>query len=95
MTYDKFIARLEDILDELDDMELTDELEELNANLEDVLFMMSEAEPDGEEFADEMGDAAGELSDLANEYRKLPETSALADELSAIAAQLTIALKNS
>lgn len=95
MTYDKFIARLEDILDELDDVELNDELEELNANLEDVLFMMSEADPDDDEFADEMGDAADELSDLAAEYRKIPGTAALADELYAIAAQLTIALKNS
>lgn len=95
MTYDKFIARLEDILDELDDLELTEDQDELNANLEDVLFMMSEADPDNAEFADEMGDAADELSDLAAEYRKNPSAAALADEISAIAAQLTIALKNS
>lgn len=95
MTYDKFIVRLEDMLDELDDIELTDELEELNANLEDVLFMMSESDPEEEEFADEMGDAADELLDLAAEYRKIPETAQLADELSAIAAQLTMVLKNS
>lgn len=95
MTYNKFIARLEDILDKLDDIELNDELDELNATLEDVLFMMSEADPDDEEFADEMGDAANEISDLAAAYRKMPETAALADELSAIAAQLTIALRNS
>ena len=94
MTYDKFIARLEDILDELDEVGLTEELEELNANLEDVLFLMSEADPDDEEFADEMGDAAAELADLAGEYREIPETAALADELSAIAAQLTMALEN-
>lgn len=95
MTYDKFIVRLEDMLDELDDIELTDELEELNANLEDVLFMMSESDPEEEEFADEMGDAADELLDLAAEYRKIPETAQLADELSAIATQLTMVLKNS
>lgn len=95
MTYDKFIVRLEDMLDELDDIELTDELEELNANLEDVLFMMSESDPEEAEFADEMGDAADELLDLAAEYRKIPETAQLADELSAIAAQLTMVLKNS
>ena len=46
MTYDKFISRLEDILDELDEVGLNEELEELNANLEDVLFLMSEADPD-------------------------------------------------
>ena len=95
MTYDKFISRLEDILDELDEVGLTEELEELNANLEDVLFLMSKADPDDGEFADEMGDAAAELADLAGEYREIPETAALADELSAIAAQLTMALKNS
>lgn len=95
MTYAKFIVRLEDMLDELDDIELTDELEELNANLEDVLFMMSESDPEEAEFADEMGDAADELLDLAAEYRKIPETAQLADELSAIAAQLTMVLKNS
>ena len=95
MTYDKFISRLEDILDELDEVGLTEELEELNANLADVLVLMSEADPDDGEFADEMGDAAAELADLAGEYREIPETAALADELSAIAAQLTMALKNS
>ncbi len=95
MTYAKFIVQLEDMLDELDDIELTDELEELNANLEDVLFMMSESDPEEAEFADEMGDAADELLDLAAEYRKIPETAQLADELSAIAAQLTMVLKNS
>lgn len=94
MTYDKFISRLDDILDALDEVGLTEELEELNANLEDVLFLMSEADPDDGEFADEMGDAAAELADLAGEYREIPETAALADELSAIAAQLTMALKN-
>lgn len=94
MTYDKFIARLEDILEKLDDAELSDEVEELNANLEDVLFLMSEADADDEDFADEMIDAADELADLAAEYRKIPDTSALADEIFAVAAQLTIAIKN-
>lgn len=85
MTYEAFIDQLESLLDELDEVEMTEELEELNANFEDVLFMLSESDGD----ADELDDAADELQDIAAAYRAIPETAVFGDRLAAIVAQFS------
>lgn len=66
-----FISRFQEILDALDAFEKNEELEELNAQLEDTIFLMeSFDEEDGEE---EIQGAFEEMNDLVAEYRELAE----------------------
>ncbi len=57
------IARLEALLDELDELNPTEALADLNATLEDVIFLLTEDEEAGT-------DAQAELADLAAAYGK-------------------------
>lgn len=58
------IARLRALLDDLDDLDTTEDLADLNATLEDVIFLLEEDEEAG-------ADARAELSDLRGEYERL------------------------
>ena len=64
-----FLERFHGILDELDEIEADEELEELNAQLEDALFLMECSEDDVEE----LQGAIEEIDGLLAEYRALSE----------------------
>ena len=61
-----FVERFRDILDGLDDYADSEDMEELNAQLEDAIFLLECADPKDEE---EVGDALEEIASLAGEYR--------------------------
>ena len=93
MNIEKFIDELNALLDELDEFSDNEDIEDLNANLEDILFMLSEP---GEEddFEEELEEAIDDLYDLADEYRDIPETAKYGDSISAIAARITMVMNN-
>ena len=64
-----FLERFQSILDALDEFEMDEELEELNAQLEDALFLMECSEDDVEE----LQGAIEEIDGLLAEYRALSE----------------------
>ena len=64
-----FLERFQSILDALDEFEMDEELEELNAQLEDALFLMECSEDDVEE----LRGAIEEIDGLLAEYRALSE----------------------
>lgn len=94
MNIEKFIDELNMMLDELADFEDNEEVEELNATLEDVLFMLSEA-GDEDDFEDELEDAVDELFDIANGYKEIAETAEYGDNVAAIASRIVMVMKNS
>ena len=63
------LERFQSILDALDEFEMDEELEELNAQLEDALFLMECSEDDVEE----LQGAIEEIDGLLAEYRALSE----------------------
>ena len=93
MNIEKLIDELNKLLDELADYEDNEEVEELNATLEDVLFMLSESDDDSD-FEDELEDAIEELADIADGYREIPETAKYGDSIAAIANRLKIVMNN-
>lgn len=66
-----FISRFQAILEELDQFEMDEELEEMNAEFEDALFMMETIDEDGEDAAEEIADAMEDMDDLLARYRAL------------------------
>ena len=68
-----FMARLQNILDELDKFEMTDELEELNAEFEDALFMLEDFDPEEEGSQEELEESLDELNALLEDYRELAD----------------------
>ena len=66
-----FISRFQAILEELDQFEMDEELEEMNAEFEDALFMMESIDEDGEDAAEEIADAMEDMDDLLARYRAL------------------------
>ena len=94
MNIEKYIDELNAMLDKLADFEDNEEVEELNATLEDVLFMLS-VSGDEDDFEDELEDAIEELTDIADGYREFPETAEYGDSIAAIANRISIVLKNS
>ena len=64
-----FQERFQSILDDFDGFEMDEELEELNAQLEDALFLMECSEDDVEE----LQGAIEEIDGLLAEYRALSE----------------------
>ena len=81
--------RLEALLGELDALagacEDTEALEDLNAEFEDALMLLSEIDPREDGWREELADALEELRALAGDYRRtgIPGAEALADELEA------------
>ena len=67
--YDRFQA----ILDALDEYDMDEILEELNAQFEDTLFLMENIDMDEEDAADEIEGALEEMRDLCEEYRDLAQ----------------------
>lgn len=66
-----FISRFQAILEELDQFEMDEEMEEMNAEFEDALFMMETIDEDGEDAAEEIADAMEDMDDLLARYRAL------------------------
>ena len=80
----EFEKRFREILEQLDEAaEVADDedLEELNAEFEDALFMLSEIDPKGEDAAEEVADALDEFDALARDYARRPDTKDIADRL--------------
>ena len=93
MNIEKLIDELNAILDRLDAFADDEDVEELNATLEDVLFMLSESDDDSD-FEEELQDALDELSDIADGYRKIPSTAEYGDSISAVAARIALVMNN-
>ena len=62
-----FVERFHSILDELDEFASDDEMDELNAQLEDSIYVLECAQADSD---DDVGDALDEIVSLAEEYRQ-------------------------
>lgn len=94
MNIEKLIDELNGILDQMEAFGDDEDVEELNATLEDVLFMLSES---GEEddFEDELEAAIEELMDIADGCRDIPEVEKFGDSIAAVANRMKIVLKNS
>lgn len=98
-----FLERLGEILAELDalgegvDADSAEDLEDLNAELEDALLLLSELRPDGEDWREEITGALEDIQALAGDYRDMtedvPELDALAERLERTAATALGALE--
>ena len=66
-----FLKRFQGILEAMDEFEMDDELEEINAQFEDVLFMMETIDEEDEDAAGEIADAMEDMDDLLDQYRGL------------------------
>lgn len=66
-----FHQRFEAILNDLDEMEMDGELEETNAQFEDILFWIENIDEDNADAKEEIEDAFEDLEDLIAEYRAL------------------------
>ncbi|MBQ6373230.1 MAG: hypothetical protein IJJ45_01950 [Clostridia bacterium] len=88
MTIQAYEAQARRILDALDELrEDSEALDELNAEFEDALFMLSSIDPRTEDPAEAMLDALDVFDALAEDYRRQPEAKALADQLDALSRQ--------
>ena len=77
-----FIARFQEILDELDALaaEAGEEaLDDLNAEFEDMLLALEEIRPRGEGWRDELRDAADDLDAVADDYAALARRPGMPD----------------
>lgn len=81
---DAYIEMLRDLLGELDACPRSEELDELNATLEDVILMLEDADTDDE--ADLIADALDEISDLYAQYSAIPGMFPYSERLKDIAA---------
>ena len=82
------VAKLNELLDRLDGIseDLGDEdFEDLNAELEDAIFMFSELDPKDDDFQESLDDALETLSALAGDYERWPECKEIASALKALA----------
>ncbi len=90
----EFEARCRAVLDELDALAEAgaggEELEELNAEMEDALMLLAEAHPEDGDWREEVEDALEELDALAADYRAL---SGAVDGLGALALKLDQAVR--
>lgn len=68
-----FMNRFQAILDGMDEFEMDDELEEINAQFEDALFMMETIDEEDEEAAEEIAEAMEDMDDILAQYRELSE----------------------
>ena len=85
-----FVKRFQEILDAMDEFEMDEALEELNAQFEDTLFWMENIDEEVEDAADEIEDALEEISDLLDGYRELAKDR---NELSQKVTELEMAVK--
>lgn len=68
-----FLTRFQALLDELDEFEMDDALEEVNAEFEDALFLLESIDDQEEDTDEEIAGALEELDDLLTRYRLLAE----------------------
>ena len=66
-----FLKRFQSILDDFDEISDTEEMDELNAQFEDVLFLLESTDEDDEDAAEEIEGALEEMEDLLEQYRGL------------------------
>lgn len=66
-----FISRFQDILDAMDEFDMDETLEELNAEFEDTLFLMENIDEEEEDAAEEIEGALEEMQDILDEYQDL------------------------
>lgn len=66
-----FCERFQEILDALDEFDMDETLEELNAQFEDILFLMESIDEAEEDAKEEIQGAIEELEGLLAEYRLL------------------------
>jgi hypothetical protein len=82
------IEKLRDLLFDLDSCPRSEDMDELNATLEDVILMLEDADDDDRD--DIILDALDELSDLYTQYSKIPGMFPYSERLKDIA----LGLKN-
>ncbi len=74
----QFVERFGEILSELDDLvhaveddEAAEDLEDLNAELEDAIMLLTELKPDAEDWQEDLSGTLEDLRALAGDYRAL------------------------
>lgn len=77
----RLLEQLDGISEDLDD----EDLEDLNAEFEDAIFMFSELDPKDDDFQESLDDALETLSALAGDYERWPECKEIASALKALA----------
>ena len=87
----EFEARFRDILAALDDLADGEDMEELNAEFEDALFMLSQIDPKSDDAAEEFMDALDEFDALRADYARFPGAREAAERLGML---IEIARKN-
>lgn len=68
-----FHARFQQILDAFDEMEQDEDLEELNAEFEDTLFMLECIDEDDDSAEEEIADFLEDMEGLLEDYCQLAE----------------------
>ena len=86
-----FLDRFGALLEQLDALtedcadDAAEDLEDLNAELEDALLMLGEIKPEGEDWREELSETLEEIRALAEDYERLspraPEVESLASRL--------------
>ena len=87
----EFEARFSKILAALDDIADGEDMEELNAEFEDALFMLSQIDPKTDDAPEEFMDALDEFDALRADYARLPAAREAAERLGML---IEIARKN-
>ena len=77
----EFEARFRDILAALDDIADGEDMEELNAEFEDALFMLSQIDLGADTAPEEFTDALDEFDDLRADYARLPAAKDVAERM--------------
>ena len=75
------VPRFGELLSALDALECDEDLEELNAEFEDALFMLSEIDPKSEDAAEELADALEEFDALREDYARRDDAKDIAERL--------------
>ena len=87
----EYEARFREILAALDDIADGEDMEELNAEFEDALFMLSQIDPKSDDAAEEFMDALDEFDTLRADYARFPGAREAAERLGML---IEIARKN-
>lgn len=69
--FEALLAELDDAADDVDDDDAAEALDDLNAEFEDALFMLSQIRPQDDGAAEDMNDTLETLRALAEDYRAL------------------------
>ena len=77
----EYEARFREILAALDDIADGVDMEELNAELEDALFMLSQIDPKADDAAEEFMDALDEFDALRADYTRIPAATDAAERM--------------